>query len=152
MWAWGPRAVFDSSTKAATQQYYPVTFTSFWIEYQMWGLHPLGYHITNVVLHLLSAWLLWLILKRVGVGDGVAFFAVALFAVHPMNVESVAWISERKNTLSLVLYLASALCWIQWNRLDAPGTALKRRELYRVILLGSSGGRFSSRWRFWRRA
>ena len=118
LWAWGPKAVFDHTTKPATQQYYPVTFTSFWLEYQAWGLEPFGYHLDNVLLHLLSAFLIWIILRHLGFSDGVAFLAAALFAVHPVNVESVAWISERKNTLSLALYLAAALCWIRWNRLD----------------------------------
>jgi tetratricopeptide (TPR) repeat protein len=118
LWAWGPRAFFDQTVKPATQQYYPVTFSSFWLEYQMWGLQPFGYHLDNVLLHLLSAFLIWIILRHLGFSDGVAFIAAALFAVHPVNVESVAWISERKNTLSLVLYLAAALCWIRWNKLD----------------------------------
>jgi tetratricopeptide (TPR) repeat protein len=122
LWAWGPSAVFDRGTKPATQQYYPVTFTSFWLEYQMWGLQPFGYHLDNVLLHLLSTFLIWIILRQLGFSDAVALIAAAIFAVHPVNVESVAWISERKNTLSLALYLAAALCWIRWDRLDQPTT------------------------------
>ncbi len=130
MWAWGPRAVFRKDQPAATPQYYPVTFTSFWVEYQMWGLWATGYHATNVGLHLLSAFLIWIILRKLGVGGTngwVAWFAAALFAVHPVNVESVAWISERKNTLSLALYLLAALCWIVWDGLDVP-VGLERKR------------------------
>jgi protein O-mannosyl-transferase len=131
MWAWGPRAVFRKDQAAATPQYYPVTFTSFWLEYQMWGLRATGYHVTNVTLHLLSAFLIWIILRKLGVGGSagwVAWFAAALFAVHPVNVESVAWISERKNTLSLALYLLAALCWIVWDGLDVPAGSERKRS------------------------
>jgi len=120
IWTWGPHAFFNHSVKPATQQYYPATFTSFWIEYQLWQNQPTGYHITNVALHLISSLLLWRILQRLGLSPGISFFAAALFAVHPVNVESVAWVSERKNTLSLVFYLLAALCWLRWANISKP--------------------------------
>ena len=122
IWTWGPHALVDHATKPATQQYYPATFTSFWIEYHLWQNNPLGYHITNVALHLLSALLLWRLLRALGLSEGISFFAAALFALHPVNVESVAWISERKNTLSLFFYLLAALAWIRWANLSSPQT------------------------------
>lgn len=97
----------------ATQQYYPVLHTAFWLEQWVWGRSPLGYHLLNVVLHATAACQFGVLLRRLRVPGG--WFAAALFALHPVCVESVAWISEQKNTLSAVFYLAAALTWLRFD-------------------------------------
>ena len=95
----------------ATQQYYPLLHSAFWAEHRLWGDSALGYHLVNVLLHATSASLVWLLLRRLAVpGAGLA---ALLFVLHPVCAESVAWISEEKNTLSTLFYLAAA-----WRYLD----------------------------------
>jgi tetratricopeptide (TPR) repeat protein len=98
----------------ATQQYYPLLYSAFWLEHRAWGDQACAYHLLNIVLHAGVAALLFRLLRRLSVAG--AFLAAALFALHPVGVESVAWISEQKNTLSALLYLAAALAYLRFDR------------------------------------
>ena len=98
----------------ATQQYYPLLHSAFWAEHRLWGDAVLGYHLTNLVLHAVAGCLIVLILRRLSLPG--AWLAAFVFALHPVSVESVAWITEQKNTLSTVFYLGSALGYLRFDR------------------------------------
>jgi protein O-mannosyl-transferase len=109
----------------ATQQYYPLLHSAFWLEHRLWGDSTLGYHLANIMLHAAAAMLAGLILHRLAVPG--AYLAAALFALHPVQVESVAWITEQKNTLSAVFYLGAALAYLRFDQ-------TRKRTLYVAAL------------------
>ena len=109
----------------ATQQYYPMLHSAFWLEYQLWGEASVGYHGVNLLLHATSACLVTAVVRRLALPG--AWLAGLIFALHPVCVESVAWISEQKNTLSAAFYLGSAyayLCFAHDRRISGYRLAL----------------------------
>jgi tetratricopeptide (TPR) repeat protein len=100
-------------------QYYPLTSSAFWVQHRLFGDHATGYHLVNILLHAVNAVLLWRLLRRLGVP--AAWVAGAVFAVHPVHVQSVAWISELKNVLSTVFFLSSGLLLVGYLGLGAEG-------------------------------
>jgi len=118
---------------AATQQYYPLLHSAFWIEYRIWGDSVLGYHLVNVLLHATAAFLLIAILRRLGLPG--AWLAGFIFAVHPVCVEAVAWISEQKSTLSGVLYLCSALAYLHFDQTRSQRRYFLATGLFVLALL-----------------
>ena len=111
----------------------PLTFTVFWLEHALWGLAPLFYHLVNVLLHATNAVLLWRLLRSLGVPG--AWFGAALWALHPVMVESVAWISETKNTLSGLFFLLSVLFFVQWLRAAKSNERRSSVWLYALTLI-----------------
>src|SRR5205809_7673776 len=99
-----------SSTRAG---YYPLVLTTFWALHKFVGLLPLPYHILTVLMHAGSAVLLWRVLRQLRVGG--AWLGAALWALHPVMVQSVAWVTELKNTQSCLFYLLSIFCFLSWE-------------------------------------
>ncbi len=110
----------------ANRQYYPLVYSTFWVEYRLWGLNPAGYHCVNVAIHATTTVLLWRLLVALNVPG--AWLAAALFGLHPVHVESVAWITERKNVLS-------GLCYVLALRLVLPLFGLFREPSSRRFLI-----------------
>ena len=108
--------------------YWPLVYTTFWLEHKLWGYAPTGYHVVNVLLHLANTLLLWHLLRRLAAPG--AWVVAAVFAVHPLHVESVAWVIERKDVLSGLFYLAAALAWMRF--VEQPN--LRRRYAWSLAL------------------
>jgi tetratricopeptide (TPR) repeat protein len=120
----------------ATQQYYPLLHGAFWLEHRMWGDAVVGYHLTNLALHALSACLVAIIVKRLSLPG--AWLAGFVFALHPVHVESVAWIAEQKSTLSGVLYLASLLTYLHFDQDRRKSKYLLATVLFVLALLSKT--------------
>lgn len=112
-------------TKPGTsQQYYPMVDTAFWIQHKLWGDSTLGYHVVNVLLHAFVAVLIGTVLSRMSVPG--AWLAAVIFALHPVHVESVAWISELKNVLSTTFYMLALVCYLRFRPAVPPPVVVKK--------------------------
>ena len=116
--------------------YRPLTYTSFWLEHKLWGFAPSGYHTVNVLLHLANTLLLWRILRRLAAPG--ALLIAAVFAVHPVHVESVAWAIERKDMLSGLGYLSAALVWLHYQEHPRRRTYATALALFAAAVLAKN--------------
>jgi protein O-mannosyl-transferase len=125
----------------ATQQYYPLLHSAFWVEHKLWGDWPSGYHMVNLALHTCAAMMVMLIMRRLlrekslPWSDQGAFLTAAVWALHPVQVESVAWITEQKNALSAVFYLAALLAYLRFDRERGRSTYALATVLFALSLL-----------------
>jgi len=117
----------------ATQQYYPLLHSAFWVEHQLWGDDVTGYHVVNLLFHAFAAWMVFLIVRRLSLPG--AWFAASVFALHPVCVEAAAWISEQKSTLSAAFYLASMLVYLSFDRTRRPSRYAFALVLFLLALL-----------------
>jgi tetratricopeptide (TPR) repeat protein len=92
--------------------YHPLVFLSFAVENSIFGLNPAVYHLTNLLLHCVNSFLLFLVLKKTGLNDFISYFTMILFALHPIHVESAAWVTERKDLLYTFFYLGAILLYL----------------------------------------
>jgi protein O-mannosyl-transferase len=104
--------------------FYPVSNASLWIEWRLWEMTSIGYHVTNLILHIAEAILIWIILRKLSIPGG--FLAGIIFALHPVNVESVAWISQRKDMLAVLFFLLSILWYLKFDGLARLRLAAKQ--------------------------
>jgi len=120
--------------------YWPMTWSSYWIEHQLLGNDPAtglpdptSYHVVNVLLHAAASLLLWRVLLRLEIPG--AWLAAAVFAVHPVNVESVAWITQRKNVLAMVFYLLALGQFLEFERSNRPVRLLAAVAAFLLAML-----------------
>ncbi len=121
-----PLTAYTPEGRYREGHYWPLFYTTFWIEHKLWGFSPKGYHIVNVLIHFANTTLLYYSLRRLSVPG--AWFAAAIFAVHPLHAEPVAWIMARKDSLSTLFCLASLALWLRYrdsqNQTDYAGSLL----------------------------
>src|SRR5205085_8260117 len=106
-----PSGLAEIWAGSRTADYFPLTNTFFWIEHHLFGDNATGYHGINILLQAANALLLWRVLRRLRIPG--AFLAGLIFGIHPIHAESVAWISELKNALSMFFFLMSALFFLK---------------------------------------
>jgi len=132
----GWSGLWDIWFAAPMIDYWPLSWTVLWVEWQLWGNHPLGYHLLSLALHLGSGFLVWRILSRLGLPGG--WMGGLLFVIHPLAVESVAWISEIKNTLSLPLFLLSFDAWLDAEENQKNSSYLRSVLYYLAAMLAKT--------------
>jgi hypothetical protein len=108
--------IFWAFSNTTTTFWLPVTWISFFLDYEIYGMNPGGYHITNVIIHICNTLILFVILYQITQKKWQSFFVAALFSCHPIHVESIAWISERKDVLSTFFLMLFLFSYVQYTK------------------------------------
>lgn len=122
---------FDNTREG---HFWPVMYSTFWLEHKIWGFSPTGYHVVNLLLHFANTCLVWRLFQRTPGGWLIA----AVFAVHPVHVEAVAWVIGRKDLLSTLFYLAAALTWLRFVDTPRAGLYILALTFFVAALLSKS--------------
>ncbi len=127
---------FNPKSLAMEGHYWPVLYTSFWLDHKLWGFEPAGYHAVNILLQSVNTLLVWRLMLRFAVPG--AWLIAAVFAVHPLHVESVAWVIARKDLLSGLFYMAAVLVWLRFRETPRWGLYLGALGLFAASLLSKT--------------
>ena len=127
---------FSPSVIENESHYWPLVYTTFWLEHKLWGFEPLGFHLVNIALHLANTLLVWSLMVRLAVPG--AWLIAAVFAVHPLHAESVAWVMERKDLLSTLFYLVAFWTYINCSKTRRSGIYLASLVLFGAGMLCKS--------------
>ncbi|HEV8000324.1 MAG TPA: hypothetical protein VGP63_10620 [Planctomycetaceae bacterium] len=111
--SWRPANLWEIATKPAVRNYAPLTMFGYLVQHSLWGTWAGGYHLVNVLFHAINAVLVYVLLRQLTASRFIAWMTAALFAVHPVQIETVAWISSFKGLLSGTFVLASLICWLR---------------------------------------
>ncbi|WP_166827797.1 hypothetical protein [Thalassoroseus pseudoceratinae] len=128
---WSLENLHGIATESVARNYAPLTIFSFLVDRTFWGLNPTGFHLTNVLLHTINAVLVFYLVRQLTGRWRLAWAVAAVFAVHPLQIETVAWISSRKGLLSGAFMLASLLCWLRPERTG-------KHEAWGIIFLAAA--------------
>jgi protein O-mannosyl-transferase len=126
------RGIYEIFSNIIVTNYFPLQILSYAVDFRIWQLQPFGYHLHNLLLHILNAVLIFLLLKKIFSQPWVSFLAALLFALHPVNVESVTWVAERKNVLSMAFMLLSLGAYLYYLEEQKP---IRRWTFYAAALL-----------------
>jgi tetratricopeptide (TPR) repeat protein len=125
------KGIYNIFSRPIVDNYFPLQIISYALDYQIWHIQPFGYRLHNVILHVLNAVLVFFLLKKIFSNPWVSFLAALLFGLHPVNVESVTWVAERKNVLSMAFTLLSFLAYLRYS--EEPGVN-RRKGFYLAAL------------------
>ena len=131
-----PASAYVQGGRWREGHYWPLLYTTFWIEHKLWGFSPAGYHVVNILIHFANTVLLWRLLARLAVPG--AWFAAAVFAAHPLHAESVAWIMARKDMLATLFCLVSLLMWLRFVESPSRGRYASALLLFAAAMLSKS--------------